>query len=996
MTTRIKMKMLTEEELFELNTVAQTLQRHALVLESIVGQAEAASAFAFASSASASASAPEDADIKYIVRGLQMILPAMQHLQQDDTVGDYSPDKWKAEVFQALRAAHLTAGQGSFTQWFDRVEEVVSAVHMRELNQVAAMQQRLSGLATLATSFLASCDALRHGRKWKVVSATADTFIGGEPLVTGLNVYKEQCVAGVQACRALLDGRHTDDWHSWRTILNMSIASVSRAPATDLTAWLEDITFHFQNMVQEFDRVEAVRVASTLNDFQLSSSIVTLQGLQSRNDLTFMLCHRLPEGLKVEGHELMRYPAALSFALRRALEILRAVKLASGKLLDLEWERGVLVSVNDIVEDMRCEEAASTSWVDWMRGVGDLDGRVRVWLHTVVPNELKVQGALWLWHSFVAKAKWPQPEDVTLALLEEAAKTRDPILFAQRAIRRCTKETIPSAQSRLDVFEVLMDCPQSRSIPAWFPGWDSGVLRRAPRMDPFLGLQQLRGVQSFMYLEPKPEWAARFPHLPILVLLGDEHKPDTCALPCDEALQCKRLGGPSHSFVKYLDESSAFEGLDPDFVYEDWVPKHHRHAARDPCVSELHSASSTLTQTARFLWDCAGPLRSPRCPLRRLRVHTGDVRSIIGQHTSARLRRKSEGSTTSPPSYPDLFGLLIVAGKQGQPKLFLDACATACPGFPVQDIVHSMFSLDPSQDIENDLLRGERVAHEFYQLDPDIQEALKDAMAPNIDAALVYPYDIEGAVIDWVQTCNPGQVMHPLLLRDLRVLVYHALWLTTRWSQAVDLYTLSRFLKRRKDGSGASKFVAIYLGTAHVDNIVSLVRSMYDVHAHSSKGSEGFLDLTHSKAFVQRDYGKMADEVWRAAGGIAVPDWPVVWDTADPDIEVFKASETASETVSETAATAATDAADAAAAKPAMPATFPTIPPATSEATESDKNLSGRRAVYKRGLTPEHAKKRIEETSNELREANKHRRRASARQKHHGDGTLNTPFGLKL
>jgi hypothetical protein len=121
-----------------------------------------------------------------------------------------------------------------------------------------------------------------------------------------------------------------------------------------------------------------------------------------------------------------------------------------------------------------------------------------------------------------------------------------------------------------------------------------------------------------------------------------------------------------------------------------------------------------------------------------------------------------------------------------------------------------MFSLDPSQDIENTLLRGERVAHEFYQLDPDIQKALKNAMAPNIDAALVYPYDIEGAVIDWVQTCSPGQVMHPLLLRDLRVLVYHALWLTTRWSQAVDLYTLSRFLKRRKDGSGASKFVVIY------------------------------------------------------------------------------------------------------------------------------------------------------------------------------------------
>ena len=141
-----------------------------------------------------------------------------------------------------------------------------------------------------------------------------------------------------------------------------------------------------------------------------------------------------------------------------------------------------------------------------------------------------------------------------------------------------------------------------------------------------------------------------------------------------------------------------------------------------------------------------------------------------------------------------------------------------------------------------------------------------------------------------MQTCKPGQVMHPLMLRDIEALVHYALWLTTRWTQAVDLYTLSRFLKRRKGGEGASQCVVMYMGDFHVRSIASLVQSMYDVHSHTKNLTLGCVDLMDEKAFMKPKHKRLKiskDEK------LTLLDWPVTWDTANVDEEIKDIEEAA-------------------------------------------------------------------------------------------------------
>lgn len=57
------------------------------------------------------------------------------------------------------------------------------------------------------------------------------------------------------------------------------------------------------------------------------------------------------------------------------------------------------------------------------------------------------------------------------------------------------------------------------------PSWSTAIVPGPTTLDPYLGLRRLRGPVTYTYLEPKPEWKARVPHLPIIILLGDHHAP---------------------------------------------------------------------------------------------------------------------------------------------------------------------------------------------------------------------------------------------------------------------------------------------------------------------------------------------------------------------------------------------------------------------------------------------------------------------------------------
>ena len=852
---RARTAMALQEKVQELKAIVDALQGMGHSLRVILGYEGAGAAFA----------ATADADLHDMLRAVDSILPSMIHLLEDDNLASTTAEDWKADAFNVLDAEGLAAGHQSFEDWFQGAQEAVDAVvQVQEREKVATTQRRLLGLGTLA-EFAAAL--LREPSWTKILGHTHTTLFSKAQLPT-LDNYRDQCAAGAQACQELLEGQRVDDWQA------QVMARVGDAGGQlEFDFWLADLASTLEAVAAEIERINDIKVRHDVSKFQISNSIIVLQGLEKSVNVTRKLYKLLPVGHRGPQDKGRHHPATiLRLVLREAIELMKADE-SSWAISDLGWDKGMLALVNSDVRKHNLPEAQGASWVDWMRGVGDMNRWLRQQLHTEVPNDSKVRSALWLWQQFAE-----EDEDMTLESLEMVAKTEDPIHFVQRAIRRRRPMEQGAGLDRPTLLELLMGCPPSRSIPAWFPGLDHPS-QQGPQMDPFLGLAELRGVASFRYMEPKQEWAARFPHLPILVLLGDIHRPDACTLPCDEALHCTRVGGPSHSFVKYLDESHLFDGLDPDFVFEHWVPKHHRDASREQFSTLFPSDDRTLMQTAEFLWDCAGPLKSPRCPLKRLRVHVADIRNIMTQQTLTRLGASSAGLMTDRPSYLDLFGFLIVAGKQGQPQQFVDACAAAYPGWHVEDIVRSLFSLDPFEDIDNPWLRGERVAHEFYQLDPAIQATIREFISPGAEAALLYPYDIPGAVLEWLHTCKPGQVMHPLLVTDIEILVTYTLWFTPRWTQAVDIYAVSRFLKTPKDdGAHTSKFVVMYFGLAHTENIASLLRNMYDTYAYTSDAVSGCVDLTRSYPFVQAGHGfprfLSSDHLH-----VVIPDWPVAWDT---------------------------------------------------------------------------------------------------------------------
>jgi hypothetical protein len=660
-----------------------------------------------------------------ILRGLHKALPIVQRFAETGLEKDDFP--WQAYVFQILKHSGLASGRENFTAWIHHVQQALGEAEVPERKKVEAneaLQHRLFELDKLASWLLARL------RESDMLDVTKGTF-----LLPKLHAYKGKLAEHIFLTDATPLQPQSD---------------------FEMTSVLHDI-------VKDVERNREVQAAAVVRKFHMSSGIVTLQGLRKTISVTWNLCSRLLRNPELAtAHDLILFQ--LYYALDKATNFLQA---NIDTLTAPDWDVRALSEVDALLGTRHPE----SSWVDRIRGVGDRNRQAREWLHTTVPNDLKIKSALWLWQVFVRDEQWPRPDDIEEDLLNKAARTRDPILFVERAIRRRSMKAAADMSTRTKVFETMCNCPPWRSIPAWYPGLMTPLA--APRMDPFLGLTQLRGVVSYRYLEPKPRWATAFPHLPVIVLLGDGHRLDTCGSPCDEALRCKRLGGPSHSFVEYLDRSPLFDGLNPDFVYENWVPKLSRNVARDPHPQSFKLGNTTLDETSQYLWDCTGPLRSPRCPLKRLRVHAADVRSIVYQQTLTRLGTGTgpTGATTVRPSYTDLYGILIQAGKQGRPEQFVEACAAAYPGWDVEDIVCSMFSSNAFEDIDNPHLRRERVAHEFYQMDPAIQDAIRKSMAPATTAWLHYPYDIVGTVVEWLQTCKPGQVMHPLVVTDIKALV---------------------------------------------------------------------------------------------------------------------------------------------------------------------------------------------------------------------------------
>jgi hypothetical protein len=343
------------------------------------------------------------------------------------------------------------------------------------------------------------------------------------------------------------------------------------------------------------------------------------------------------------------------------------------------------------------------------------------------------------------------------------------------------------------------------------PYWSTAIVGGAT-MDPYLGLKRLVGPVTYMYLEPKPEWRARCPYLPILVLLGDRHevKPPCAGFDLTNAFT-KEVGG-SHSFFRYLDSHRDYSRMKPDVMVESWQPKHLRtsSSARPDIYRHSTSGGGPLHETiTQLIWDCIGPHKAESCTLVHTRVHVADVRHLY--------KEDQQG-------YAHLLLNLLESMNDSNPMAFLEKCAAACPGWEPQALVRSLFSGDIFEDLDNARLRRERVAHEFYQLDLDIQAEFRARMAYVEVPPL--SYDLASAVNEWLTNAEeaPCQI-HPWVMWDVQNFI-NDMSTKPRRAGAVELYALSRLMKR----GTPSRLGVLCLGANHCSRASYLLQNMYNIH----------------------------------------------------------------------------------------------------------------------------------------------------------------------
>jgi len=312
-----------------------------------------------------------------------------------------------------------------------------------------------------------------------------------------------------------------------------------------------------------------------------------------------------------------------------------------------------------------------------------------------------------------------------------------------------------------------------------------------------------------MYLEPKPEWKARLPHLPAIILLGDVHapKPPCPGFDLDDD-KTKEVGG-TESFWHFLDTDPALSAFTKDVVLEEWMPKHERLSMDRPTYDM--SAASTkgpLDETCAYLSDCVGQVRTPACVLAHVRVHVADVRNLHLEHEF------NEGHLCN-----SLFKAIADAGAK---KWFLRDCHAF--GQDPEQVVRRLLSLNILTDLDDEHLRTERLAHEFNQLDASVQAELRLKLSAIPQQQ--YPYDLPRAVAEWMKEGgnDPHARIHPAVEKDMRDLAEHQGYKLDRRVMSLELYALSRMLKDAP--SRKPRLAVLYAGNAHCRSASYLLHGM--------------------------------------------------------------------------------------------------------------------------------------------------------------------------
>ena len=310
--------------------------------------------------------------------------------------------------------------------------------------------------------------------------------------------------------------------------------------------------------------------------------------------------------------------------------------------------------------------------------------------------------------------------------------------------------------------------------------------------------RRIQGAASFTVLQPSEGEAG---DRPVFVLLGDYHSPYTCDQPC-EPPTCLRV---ESTFYEEL--NAACSPSSPCDVYmETWASRGVR-SGEFPFRPEW-GAAGPLLQAINTLLPCSirheqSGVSRPECRFPNLRVHYGDVRHADNE-AQARLHVLQEA--------------LMAA----DPQVFHGAMEAYAGLVAPADMAEALLSPRATEGLVNPALAGDRLYHEFRQLDRRSQVLLVKAVQAR--DRVVPCYDCAGWVKRWVQLNHRAPAPVPMqVVGDVLEPPFSDL----RWVTAVDVYTLARILKPPRDPRSPPVRVAVvHMGDFHCAQQTLLLQAL--------------------------------------------------------------------------------------------------------------------------------------------------------------------------
>ena len=299
-------------------------------------------------------------------------------------------------------------------------------------------------------------------------------------------------------------------------------------------------------------------------------------------------------------------------------------------------------------------------------------------------------------------------------------------------------------------------------------------------------LKVLQGVVSYTLLQ-HPDNV----DLPSVVLIGDQHTDYSCPDGSCELPNCAKV---DEGFWEALNASAGRE-RPIDIYIETWLSRSHR-AGISPYKPNAMKAGALQRSISKLL-PCSVRVAKapdkPTCMYPNLRVHYGETRSSDGEE----LR----------------FVYLCDAVKANNPNTYREDIANIHYTQTAEAVAAATVSHLPWEGLTNPTLAGDRLYHEFRQLDKTFQLQLLEYVL-NMQT-MPYSYNLPSLLHEWLQlklepAGLPAQVVADLnVLDDIRDFINRAI-------VNVDLYTVARILKPHKDSASPPVRVAVVnMGDIH-------------------------------------------------------------------------------------------------------------------------------------------------------------------------------------